>query len=77
MAWCLVPRPSHSSVIPAPSPPLAPRPLPLQVGKLTPYEEDVRVPLYVRGPGVPQGLVLPHLVTNTDLTPTWLELAGA
>ena len=44
-------------------------------GKQTPYEEDLRVPLLVRGPGVPAGVTLPHLVGNVDLVPTFLELA--
>ncbi len=46
-------------------------------GKQTPYEEVSRVSLVVRGPGVPKGKVLPHLTVNTDLAPTFAELAGA
>ncbi len=49
----------------------------LMPGKQTAYEEDVRVPLVIRGPGVPAGVVREHLVINTDLAPTWAELAGA
>jgi arylsulfatase A-like enzyme len=45
-------------------------------GKQTPYEEDLRVPLLVRGPGVPRGVTLPHLVGNVDFAPTFLDLAG-
>jgi len=45
-------------------------------GKQTPYEETVRVPLIVRGPGVPAAQALGHLTSNTDLAPTFLELAG-
>lgn len=41
-----------------------------------PPENDIRLPLYVRGPGVPRGAELPHLVGNVDFVPTWLELAG-
>lgn len=48
----------------------------LAVGKGSPYEQDVHVPLIVRGPGVPEKRRLPHLVGNVDLTPTWGELAG-
>jgi len=48
----------------------------LSVGKQSPYEEDIRVPLIVRGPGVPAGAVLDHLVGNVDLAPTFAELAG-
>lgn len=44
-------------------------------GKGTPYVEDVRVPLIVRGPGVPQGQ-RQELVLNTDVAPTFAELAG-
>lgn len=45
-------------------------------GKQAPYEEEVRVPLVVRGPGVPAGRVLEHLVGNVDLAPTFAELTG-
>jgi N-acetylglucosamine-6-sulfatase len=49
----------------------------LPAGKNTAYEEDLRVPLLVRGPGVPAGRVLEHLAVNIDLAPTFAELAGA
>ena len=49
----------------------------LTTGKWTAYEEDIRVPLVVRGPGVPGGKTLPHTVLNNDLAPTFAELAGA
>ncbi len=45
--------------------------------KSTPYEETVRMPLYVRGPGVRAGLVLPQMVGNVDLAPTFAAWAGA
>ena len=45
-------------------------------GKKTPYEEVARVPLFVRGPGVPAGSTLEDLVLNNDLAPTFTELAG-
>jgi len=48
----------------------------LFLGKQSPYEEDVRVPLIVRGPGVPAGASLPHLTGNVDLAATFSELAG-
>jgi arylsulfatase A-like enzyme len=48
----------------------------LKLGKATAYEEDIRVPLIVRGPGVPAGKTLPHLALNIDLAPTLAELAG-
>ena len=45
-------------------------------GKRTPYEEAIRVPLLVRGPGVPAGRVVEELALNVDLAPTFAELAG-
>jgi arylsulfatase A-like enzyme len=49
----------------------------LRPQKATPYEEDVRVPLVVRGPGVPSGKTLSgYLAGNVDLAPTLAELAG-
>jgi hypothetical protein len=45
--------------------------------KKTPYEEDIGVPLMVRGPGVPAGVVRDQLVINNDLAPTIANLAGA
>jgi N-acetylglucosamine-6-sulfatase len=47
------------------------------VGKIAPYEEELRVTMSVRGPGVPAGKMLSHLTGNVDLAPTWAELAGA
>jgi hypothetical protein len=47
------------------------------VDKKTPYEEDIGVPLMVRGPGVPTQEVRQQLVLNNDFAPTIAELAGA
>lgn len=44
-------------------------------GKMTAYEEDLRVPLMVRGPGVPKGSVS-QLTSNVDYAPTFAALAG-
>jgi len=49
----------------------------LEAGKLTGFEEDLRVPLLVRGPDVPAGRTIDHLTVNTDFAPTFAELAGA
>lgn len=49
----------------------------LPAGKMTPYTEDVRFPLIVRGPGVPEGQTRKEFVQNTDFAPTVAELAGA
>jgi arylsulfatase A-like enzyme len=46
-------------------------------GKAAPYEESIRTPLIVRGPGVPAGRSLSHDVANIDLAPTLAELAQA
>ncbi|KAG2496607.1 hypothetical protein HYH03_005428 [Edaphochlamys debaryana] len=45
-------------------------------GKNTAVEEDTRIPLYVRGPGIPQGAVLPYQGNMIDIAPTLLTLAG-
>jgi arylsulfatase A-like enzyme len=46
-------------------------------GKDTPYDESIRVPLVVRGPGVPRGAVRADLISNVDLPVTFAELGGA
>ena len=45
--------------------------------KKVPYEESLRVPLYVRGPGFSSGITKTHLVSNHDLAGTIAGLAGA
>jgi N-acetylglucosamine-6-sulfatase len=45
-------------------------------GKNRAYEESARVPLFVRGPGVPAGSKVENLAVNTDFAPTFAELAG-
>ena len=49
----------------------------LRGGKNTPYEESIRMPFYVRGPGVPAARSVDHLVGLVDLVPTFMTLAGA
>ena len=46
-------------------------------GKGAPYEEALRVPLVMRGPGVAAGAVRSELVTNLDFAPTLAALGGA
>jgi N-acetylglucosamine-6-sulfatase len=45
--------------------------------KYVPYEESIRVPLFVTGPGVPAGHSRSLVVGLVDLAPTLLELGGA
>jgi len=49
----------------------------VQTGKVLHYEPSTRVPLIVRGPGIPRGAVRPQLVANIDLAPTIASAAGA
>jgi arylsulfatase A-like enzyme len=48
----------------------------LPAGKDFPYEEDIRVPMTVRGPGVPEARTIEALVLNNDFAPTFAEIAG-
>jgi N-acetylglucosamine-6-sulfatase len=48
----------------------------LMPGKYTPYETDIHVPLIVRGPGVPAGVVRNQVAGNLDLAETFADLAG-
>jgi arylsulfatase A-like enzyme len=46
-------------------------------GKNRVYEEAVRVPLEMRGPGIPAGVTVDDLAFNADLAPTILDVADA
>jgi arylsulfatase A-like enzyme len=46
-------------------------------GKNLPYEEAIRVPLLVRGPGIPGNRTVSTPAANVDLAPTILDAAGA
>jgi N-acetylglucosamine-6-sulfatase len=48
----------------------------IPIGKQSPYDESLRVPLIVRGPGVAAGAVVDSMALNIDLAPTFAELAG-
>jgi N-acetylglucosamine-6-sulfatase len=48
----------------------------LGVGKQAVYEESIRVPLMVWGPGIPGGQQIEDLSLISDLAPTIAELAG-
>jgi N-acetylglucosamine-6-sulfatase len=45
--------------------------------KIFPYEESIRVPLVIRGPGIPAGVTRSQLAANIDLAPTILDYADA
>jgi N-acetylglucosamine-6-sulfatase len=46
-------------------------------GKQHIYEESIRVPLEMRGPGIPQGQDVADLAINADLAPTIVDAANA
>ena len=46
-------------------------------GKVLLYEPSIRVPLLVRGPGVPKNRHLKQMVANIDLAPTIVDAANA
>jgi N-acetylglucosamine-6-sulfatase len=46
-------------------------------GKVRVYEPSIRVPLLIRGPGVPKGVHRGQPVGNVDLAPTILDFANA
>jgi N-acetylglucosamine-6-sulfatase len=48
----------------------------LPPGKECPFEEDIHIPLIIRGPGVPVGSTAGVVSSHTDLTPTILKLAS-
>ena len=41
------------------------------------YEESIRVPLLMRGPGIPAGVTISDLSINADLAPTVVDAANA
>lgn len=48
----------------------------LPPGKECGYEEDVNIPLIVRGAGIPRGVATHQVTSHTDLVPTIFEIAG-
>ncbi|OCK87597.1 arylsulfatase [Cenococcum geophilum 1.58] len=48
----------------------------MQPGKSCGYEEDINIPLIIRGPGVPAGETTDIVTTHTDLAPTIFDIIG-
>ncbi|MDP9850085.1 sulfatase [Streptosporangium lutulentum] len=49
----------------------------LAQGKTTPFDESIKVPLLVRGPGIRAGGVVGDMSSSVDLAPTFTQLGGA
>ncbi|KAI0201229.1 arylsulfatase-like protein [Astrocystis sublimbata] len=49
----------------------------LHPSKQCSFEEDINIPLIIRGPGVPKGFTTDIVTAHTDLAPTILQIAGA
>ncbi|MDQ2939244.1 MAG: sulfatase, partial [Actinomycetota bacterium] len=49
----------------------------VKTGKVVPYEESIRVPLLIRGPGFSGGKTVRDLSINADLAPTVVKATGA
>ncbi|KKK22184.1 hypothetical protein AOCH_001494 [Aspergillus ochraceoroseus] len=47
----------------------------LPPGKTCGYEEDIRVPFFIRGPGIPEGRTEDAVTTHIDFAPTIFQLA--
>ena len=45
-------------------------------GKRCPYEEDINIPLLIRGPEVPKGVNSTIVNSHTDVAPTILQMLG-
>ena len=49
----------------------------MQPGKECGYEEDINIPLIVRGPGIDAGKIAEIVTTHVDIAPTLLGIVGA
>lgn len=48
----------------------------LTAGKRCPYEEDINIPLLIRGPDVAQGVTSDAINNHVDMAPTILQMMG-
>jgi arylsulfatase A-like enzyme len=44
--------------------------------KRLPYECDLHLPAFVRGPGIVPGTVVNDVILNIDFFPTFMDIAG-
>jgi N-acetylglucosamine-6-sulfatase len=48
-----------------------------EIGKYTQFQTDVKVPFFIRGPGITPGSTYDDLTGNIDIAPTIADIAGA
>jgi len=48
-----------------------------EIGKYTQFQTDVKVPFFIRGPGITPGSTYDDLAGNIDIAPTIADIAGA
>jgi N-acetylglucosamine-6-sulfatase len=48
----------------------------MQPGKMCAFEEDINIPMFVRGPGIPKNKISDLVTSHTDLVPTIFNIAG-
>ena len=48
----------------------------LPPGKTCGFEEDIRVPFFIRGPGIAKGFTQDAVTTHIDIAPTLLQMAN-
>jgi len=48
----------------------------LSSGKMLAFEEDIRVPFLIRGPGIEPNTTITQMVANIDIAPTVADMAG-
>lgn len=48
----------------------------MPMGKWNVYENDIRIPMVMRGPGIARNSTFDYIASNVDVMPTILGLAG-
>lgn len=49
----------------------------IPAGKEEPYDHDIRLPFFIRGPGIPKEVTFPFMASMVDVLPTLLDLASS